>query len=549
MRSGSLLSAILAISSLVASSNTNHSDDQSRRNRRLVRTKDGDLLPADVIDIIRYSPESIDEINFADCSRELIEEILGRLPEESQELILRKLEVDRAVKRIRDEADSDPAKPCSRQHQMEFEGHRITDPGHERFMWQQAFLDDDLLVPEDEDDGFGIKRSGEWRLDSEGQEELRADSPERYDTSEDENVPVVVGGANELSSSSSSTSEGTTEQVPSEADLRAMMEAMELSDEMDPIHHQNQPSDADLIAINAAMNPSDDEEQSPPTTVVPEMKPVPAQSTTTNVRRYATKELLEALEVPGGSSSSSTSSEQAGAGDAYRAEYARYMDNRRQFYDENLRERSPVGRFRTSYRDGHPVHHQEPARTAVPMSEEFVFAGGRVQRVDLEGFREIGTDRLVSPPPHRNTDLRRRSLGRRGRSPERPSSQYDPYANYRSSEVYPMSTMSHSMSHGSKTASSKREPVINKDWSKKHRGIKNAGNTCYISSVIQALFHIPQIKNALQSVSLDEVPFTKRQPFQQLQKVFDELDKFVYDGHPKGASFLAANPVSTPTIT
>lgn len=63
--------------------------------------------------------------------------------------------------------------------------------------------------------------------------------------------------------------------------------------------------------------------------------------------------------------------------------------------------------------------------------------------------------------------------------------------------------------------------------SSKFRGIANHDNICYITSVIQALFHIPSVNSALSFFDVDLVASENRAAFQTLSNIFDGLGKYI----------------------
>lgn len=113
------------------------------------------------------------------------------------------------------------------------------------------------------------------------------------------------------------------------------------------------------------------------------------------------------------------------------------------------------------------------------------------------GYRELGNDRFASPtrpqPAQRKAISRENSAGsgRLGQSV---------------------------LLKAQKTASNPSE---------KYRGIRNNDNLCYIIAVVQALFHIPALTNAMALVEPSEAKLSKRPALMALWRLFDNLGKFV----------------------
>lgn len=61
--------------------------------------------------------------------------------------------------------------------------------------------------------------------------------------------------------------------------------------------------------------------------------------------------------------------------------------------------------------------------------------------------------------------------------------------------------------------------------STKYRGIENKASTCYVGAVLQALFHVPAVRDALRATDLEHVEAPKRAGVGALQRVFKALGK------------------------
>jgi hypothetical protein len=64
--------------------------------------------------------------------------------------------------------------------------------------------------------------------------------------------------------------------------------------------------------------------------------------------------------------------------------------------------------------------------------------------------------------------------------------------------------------------------------SRRYRGIENKDNFCYMISVIQALYHIPEIKKAVLELDIQQVKESKRGGVDALQGIFKHLDRFIH---------------------
>lgn len=113
------------------------------------------------------------------------------------------------------------------------------------------------------------------------------------------------------------------------------------------------------------------------------------------------------------------------------------------------------------------------------------------------GYRELGSDRFASPtrahPEHRKAIGRENSAG-----------------SGRLSQAVLLKAQ--------KAASNPSE---------KYRGIRNNDNLCYIIAIVQALFHIPAVTNAMALVEPSETKLSKRPALMALWRLFDNLGKFV----------------------
>lgn len=165
----------------------------------------------------------------------------------------------------------------------------------------------------------------------------------------------------------------------------------------------------------------------------------------------------------------------------------------------------------------------EPIR--LPREGEKRTSYERMRRSEREalGLRPLG-DRYISPT----------RLGYKRNSPRAPAEVTSPLRDKKTS----LDTLP-------KIVSLDTLPKLN-DFlrtSRKYRGIENKDNFCYMISVIQALYHIPEIKKAVHEVDIQQVKETKREGVNALQSIFKHLDRFIHQTETGKLSIAVFHPL------